>query len=238
MLGRLVWAALGAAGVMAWAGNADAALLVDGHPTGRFADLLQNNFSANNWLVEFQVAGTVSLTGLGVYTIPTLASIGQQVVVRVRNDVGGVPDAATNLYEFTSTIDQLAGVSTLTTLAVADFAPQVLTSGTYWIGMMGTASELGWESFLSGFVQPSNQAALFREGPNVPFGPHPALGVLAFALYGDGPGSIALVPATELDPDVIHFDQIPEPTTWAMMLVGFFGLGSVLRLRRSVGATT
>ncbi len=31
---------------------------------------------------------------------------------------------------------------------------------------------------------------------------------------------------------------VPEPTTWAMMLVGFFGLGGVLRRRGVVGAST
>ena len=32
-------------------------------------------------------------------------------------------------------------------------------------------------------------------------------------------------------------DGIPEPATWAMMLLGFFGMGSVLRRRRSVAIT-
>lgn len=30
--------------------------------------------------------------------------------------------------------------------------------------------------------------------------------------------------------------SIPEPTTWAMMLLGFFGLGAVIRRRRAVAA--
>jgi hypothetical protein len=31
-------------------------------------------------------------------------------------------------------------------------------------------------------------------------------------------------------------DAIPEPSTWAMMLVGFFGLGGLLRRRRPKAA--
>jgi hypothetical protein len=34
---------------------------------------------------------------------------------------------------------------------------------------------------------------------------------------------------------VIGF-AVPEPATWAMMLIGFFGLGAALRRRRAAGA--
>ena len=36
--------------------------------------------------------------------------------------------------------------------------------------------------------------------------------------------------------DNITYNAVPEPTTWAMMLLGFFGLGSALRARRRVAA--
>lgn len=32
------------------------------------------------------------------------------------------------------------------------------------------------------------------------------------------------------------FQAVPEPTSWALMLVGFFGLGAILRYRRAVPA--
>jgi hypothetical protein len=35
---------------------------------------------------------------------------------------------------------------------------------------------------------------------------------------------------------VTTHDGIPEPTTWAMLLLGFFGMGSLLRRRRAVTA--
>ena len=36
--------------------------------------------------------------------------------------------------------------------------------------------------------------------------------------------------------DVLKTGGVPEPATWAMMLMGFFGLGSVVRRRRVLTA--
>jgi hypothetical protein len=33
----------------------------------------------------------------------------------------------------------------------------------------------------------------------------------------------------------INFIGVPEPATWATMLIGFGGLGAILRRRRAVG---
>ncbi|MEO7410103.1 MAG: PEPxxWA-CTERM sorting domain-containing protein [Sphingomicrobium sp.] len=47
----------------------------------------------------------------------------------------------------------------------------------------------------------------------------------AYALTGAGPGAINLVNA-----------GVPEPSTWAMMLIGFVGIGYSMRRRRRIGA--
>ncbi len=40
----------------------------------------------------------------------------------------------------------------------------------------------------------------------------------------------------EFDDLAGSFQAVPEPTSWALMLVGFFGLGAILRYRRAVPA--
>jgi hypothetical protein len=51
----------------------------------------------------------------------------------------------------------------------------------------------------------------------------------AFSLFGGGGVSTQLAPPPGAG-------GVPEPATWAMMLIGFFGLGSLLRQRRALAA--
>ena len=52
-----------------------------------------------------------------------------------------------------------------------------------------------------------------------------------FNVWGNGVG----LSVNTRDPVTIFFSQtaVPEPTAWAMMLLGFFGLGAALRRRRA-----
>jgi hypothetical protein len=54
---------------------------------------------------------------------------------------------------------------------------------------------------------------------------------------GAGPGFVTLVSAATASGGIGGTPGIPEPASWAMMLVGFFGLGSMLRRRRGLAAT-
>ena len=225
---KVVWAALCCAGVTALAGQAGAAALVDREPENAAIRSLSNILSNFNFFVELSVTGTIDVTGFGVWTHPPWPFIGQSVSLALAPDASGLPDVA-DLTRYSSTISEIdprPGWSDV--LAIANFSPIMLTTGIYWIGMSGADTELGWNLYtLEGVSTPSNQAVL-----NTAFGflSHQCCGNSAFRVLGDGPGSVSLVPT--LRP--VGF--VPEPSTWAMMLGGFLGLGAALR-RRPVGVT-
>ena len=50
--------------------------------------------------------------------------------------------------------------------------------------------------------------------------------------FAGGPSDIGLIGASA----PLFSSAVPEPSTWAMMLIGFAGLGAVLRRRRALTA--
>jgi hypothetical protein len=79
-------------------------------------------------------------------------------------------------------------------------------------------------------------AASFTNPGNCTFCISPANGEGKFTLTGPNITTLAFTfdPAIETGKQfrVILPTAIPEPATWAMMLVGFFGMGSLLRMQR------
>ncbi len=171
-----------------------------------------------NYLVQFTLASDSTIDGFDVYTNPAFGSVGFNVTVKVRADVGG--DPAANLFEFTDTIDTRTVLNTSEALVGAHFAGLALSAGTYWMGMSGTSAELGWNSYDYGVAQPASQRQLNIDAL-VPTPPD--IHTLGYQVEGEGPAT---------------GPGVPEPATWAMMLVGFGGLGAVMRSRRKLATAT
>jgi hypothetical protein len=58
--------------------------------------------------------------------------------------------------------------------------------------------------------------------------------MLDFQVQDFGPPTALRVDNLQGTADLAGVGGVPEPATWAMMLIGFGGLGAVLRRRRSL----
>lgn len=221
-----------AATALACAAPTSGGVLLDGAPTGPRLDSISNLATSGNFLVEIIVTGTVQVTGFGVFGATNFGAVGQSATVKVRDDVGGSP-AGSNRFELQTPITRVETAPGIDQpLVIADFTAFQLDAGTYWIGMSGTTSDLGWSTYQSdNVILPTNQARLHVEDllPTSTF--FPVRGNLAFRIYGESDGVVQLAP--DSGPRFPPNSTTPEPSTWAMLLLGFFGLGASLRHRRA-----
>jgi hypothetical protein len=199
------------------AGSASAAsILALVTPSGAPTTTLHNN-TGQNFLVQFTLADAADITGFDLWTSPITGKIGQDVTIKIRADDSGEPDSM-NLDEFASTIDTRTDFSSDSETVGAHFSAVSLAAGTYWIGMSGTNGELGWQTFDLGVLSASTQAQL--SGDTGAFTPR--IYSLAFVVEG------TTVPNGGVG--------VPEPAAWALMLLGFGGVGAALRRRRPAQA--
>jgi hypothetical protein len=81
---------------------------------------------------------------------------------------------------------------------------------------------------LSGGVSPSQTLTVTLPGTptdHVTFGPTDHISVLKDALVMSLPGNNTVTSISAIQQDFSETTVIPEPSTWAMLLVGFAGLG-------------
>jgi hypothetical protein len=206
----------------ALAGAAHAGVIVDQSPDQLGAPGLinwSNQTGGQNFLVQFTLRGSATIDGMDIYTLPGLPSLSDSVTVKIRADAGGAP-AAANLFSFAETVSALDGVGTAIDSGMerlhADITPTVLGPGTYWMGVSG-ANQIGWSSVQAGPFAPIYQYQLSQD--TVSF--QPSIRDLAYRIDGTGRG----------------VRGVPEPATWAMMLLGLGGLGAAMRARRRAPAT-
>lgn len=201
-----------AAAALSLAGGAHAVVVVDQSP-----DVVgfTNDFSASNvvsqqsFFVQFTLGSATTLTGMDIYSSYAgsgFVNVGDAVVVRFRNDVGGAPDPTTNIASFATTIAAIDNVGSSTFPSLlrisADFSGLALGPGTYWASLAGVA-EIGWsldpdQSYPTWQVF-GEQTQFFRDW-YAPF---------------------------RLESDAV----IPEPASWALMIAGFGLVGASLRRR-------
>jgi len=143
---------------------------------------------------------------------------------------GGNPDTSGTAFLFNTTawtsgeLDDYLGISASPTNSIGAFLPATLTfqpgADGYWVYQfaLGTQNLLG----TSGVGQPGQDAYLFTLGQNLAAGGY----IVAF-LEQDGAFG-----ATANSGAILETGGVPEPATWAMMLVGFGAVGVAMRRSR------
>jgi hypothetical protein len=195
------------AGIAA-AAPANAAVVFSQQPTAGYSGAAINRSDGQNFINQFSLGAATNLNGFDLFSAQTGISVGQSVTIKIRNSIGGSP-AIANLFAFTSNISFMGGG-----FLHADFSNVLLGAGTYYIGMSGTAFNIGEDIFRDNSIPVK---AVQLSGDNIQF----ASGfVSGFKVYGD-----AALPA------------VPEPATWAMMILGMGAVGFAMRRRRAVKTT-
>ena len=205
---RSAFAAATIVGILAVA-PANAAVVFSQQPTGYFATAINRPDGPNpqNFLNQFALGTSTNVNGFDLRSLMPAGpvSIGQTVTIKIRGSVGGEP-AATNLYSFTTTISSITD-----NYLHADFANLLLGSGTYFIGMSGLGYNIGEDLFFDSSI-PNKLVQLSGDSIPVRVG-----SVSAFRVYGN-----AAVAA------------VPEPSAWAMMILGMGAMGFAMRRQRGV----
>lgn len=165
------------------------------------------DWSQSWWAGQFELADAATLSGFDAWMS---VSTGGALTVRLYDAASGLPGAATELYSTTFDVAQ---------------------GGNDWYGASGLAWSVGPGAYWLSFEPEATSffsGALWMQ-PSEP-SPHYAMKIRS---------------SWELDPrgreaaDTfgirIYGSAVPEPTTWLLMIAGFFGIGTALRRRPVVG---
>ena len=219
---RFGWVALWAAGAMALPGQASAAVM-EAVITGDW----NGNYEYRGWSVD--IVYDTSHATESPWTDP-YGALGHQLI---GDGPSAVLSETVTLYGWKFWREWLGDYDTFTPI------PDQVTTGTpAGLQIFQSPSVLLIEGY--GASGPS-----VGPGPILNLGPIPfdQAGYYPIARYGGGPEPgpfraqvyTSGITLTVLSPGPA---TAPEPATWAMMLVGFGGLGAALRRSRSLGATS
>jgi hypothetical protein len=205
-------------GISMWAGVASASTVlydnIPGYPASRLLSAYCSSCGGSNFQVyqSFTLGAAATIThtdfaifaGFGAEQIIDITFWNSALDTMLRSQTVGPAD-----YTRDASNDFTAGYSIIGT----DLAPFVLAAGNYFVSYHSETMAIpGWDFGQQTYVQ-------------------------AFTAGGSNPGS-------DLDPYPVNmhgaFDimgtvsgAVPEPATWAMMVIGFGGLGASMRRRRA-----
>lgn len=225
MRARFALKMLVSAAALAAAVPAAAAPIIDQSPNA-LAPFAGNfnvvNISSNqSFYVQVVLTQTVQVNGFSIFSdlftrFDLGYGLGTSVVFRLRNDAAGLPDDTSVLRSIATTlsaIDNVGSSDPFLNRLHADFTPFTLGPGTYWASLSGESQDIGWNF----------DAA--RAGSNTP----------ACQFFGDEFAqcfeSTTAFPFT-LDGETTS--AVPEPATWAMLILGIGAVGGALRRRTRV----
>lgn len=185
-------------------------VIVDASPAGPYQDNFVNQSTSQNFLVAFTLAEKTQIDSVDIFTEGYWAAVGAPTTVRFRNNADGQP-AETNLYEIAASVTSISdAIDQYDNVAVSvDLPPIILDAGTYWFGVSGTTSELGWSGFRTGT---ESWSVLEDETIRHTFGPGEAGYDLPFRISGE----------------VVHGD-VPEPGSLVLTAVAMLGLATARR---------
>ena len=147
------------------------------------------------------VGDQVSATELYPDTSTSLGTTGPLTITSGGNDFGTVGQ---------SEVDIVVGGTTIDFTAVYAYTPQMGTFDGFDIKDLNPSTTITGVSLASGFLPAGD----------LTFGPHDVFVNLS---------GVPLNPAAPIVVDVTSASGVPEPQTWALMLIGFGGLGATMR---------
>ena len=171
---------------------------------------------------SYSLGGT-SLAGL--FTLGAAATI-----TSVEGFIGGPDDTTGTISIYTGGVDpQFSGL-----LFSANFAKTNNTTGT-WQGVFGRSWNLAAGQYWAVFETGGTLSRMFNGAPN-PLSQYAVRGGgVAWSQLGSGAGLGVRITNNVASPPVSG--AVPEPGTWAMMLIGFGAIGGALRARRRVAVS-
>lgn len=175
------------------------------------------NFSRNqNFLVQFTVTRPLLIGGADIYSASPVV-IGQPVVVKFRRDFNNAP-VGINLISIDSFVTEIDNIGSLINPSIrrihTDFSPILFNPGIYYFGLSGRLDNIG---LALQFNRPNSDGLFQLIGNSVQFSFNNEV-ASGFRLLGSA--------------------AIPEPATWAMMVIGFGAVGAAARRHQRKFAVT
>lgn len=165
------------------------------------------DWSQSWWAGQFELTNAATLSGFDAWM---RVGSGGALTVKVYDAAVGLPGAASELYSTTFNVEQ---------------------GGPSWYGTSGLAWSVGPGAYWLS-IEPEATSS-FRGSLQM----HPSQPLPHYAMK--------IRNSWELDPwgreaaDTfgirVHGSAVPEPTTWLLLIAGFFGIGTALRRRRMIG---
>jgi hypothetical protein len=213
-------AALAAGATMLAATSASATVLLvhaSGVASGPYAFIFGGNEADTYTDVPFSMDVTIDLS-MGTRTEVFFGPLINQ---------DALSSSGTNPGEVTETVDG----HTITGARTSTF--QVDTDGVDGISQfLGTL--ILWDGLVTGFWVQQPDPTLFKSYETLPSGNLCVGATLCTAELSAGSDQAIKAP---LDTLTVTELPVPEPTSWTLMLIGFGGLGGMLRRRRAFGAS-